>query len=124
MTIMVPQVIQKLSGERMYKILCLGLFLHVRHDKGATENKSSFHISKNGESRAGKNLGILKDTFRFFYFFKFRLFKYVVRWIKKYNQRVHKDYPICCYDERYEIIATPINSKFEFICIIDLQILT
>jgi len=30
---------------------------------------------------------------------------------KKYDQEVHKDYPIHCYDERYKIIATLINSN-------------
>jgi len=24
---------------------------------------------------------------------------------------VHEDYPIHCYDERYKVIATPINSN-------------
>jgi len=42
----------------------------------------------------------------------FRFLKYaqsdVVHWTQKYDQEVHKDYPIHCYDERYEIIAAPI----------------
>jgi len=33
----------------------------------------------------------------------------VVHWTPKYDQGVHEDYPIHCYDERY--IATPINSN-------------
>jgi len=33
----------------------------------------------------------------------------VVHWTQKYDQGIHEDYPIHCYDERYEIIATPIG---------------
>ena len=35
----------------------------------------------------------------------------MVHWTQKYDQGVHEDYPIHCYDERYEVIATPINSN-------------
>jgi len=35
----------------------------------------------------------------------------MVHWTQKYDQGVHEDYPIHCSDERYEVIATPINSK-------------
>jgi len=35
----------------------------------------------------------------------------VVNWTQKYDQGVHEDYPMLCYYERYEIIATPINSN-------------
>ena len=39
----------------------------------------------------------------------------MVHWTQKYDQGVaiglHEDYPIHCYDERYKIIATPINSN-------------
>jgi len=35
----------------------------------------------------------------------------VARWTQKYKTGVHEDYPIHCYDERYEIVATPINSN-------------
>jgi len=36
----------------------------------------------------------------------------VVHWTQKYDQGVglYEDYPIHCYDESYEIIATTINS--------------
>jgi len=34
---------------------------------------------------------------------------YVVHWTQKHDQGVHKDY--ACYDERYEVIATLINSN-------------
>jgi len=30
---------------------------------------------------------------------------------EKYNQGVHEGYPIHCYDERYEVTPTPINSN-------------
>jgi len=37
----------------------------------------------------------------------------VVYWTQKYDQKLHKDYPILCYDERYKIIATTtISNKF------------
>jgi len=35
----------------------------------------------------------------------------MVNWTQKYNQGVHEDYPIHCYDVRDEVIATPINSN-------------
>jgi len=35
----------------------------------------------------------------------------VVHWTQTYDQGVHEDYPIHCFDERYEIIAIPINSS-------------
>jgi len=36
----------------------------------------------------------------------------MVHWTQKYDQGVHEDYPLIhCYDKRYEIIATPINSN-------------
>ena len=35
----------------------------------------------------------------------------MVHWAQKYDQGVQQDYPIHCYDERYGIIATPINSN-------------
>jgi len=31
----------------------------------------------------------------------------------KYDQGVQEDYPMHCYDERYEIIATPVSNKFK-----------
>jgi len=35
------------------------------------------------------------------------------QWRQKYNKEVglHEEYPTHCLDERYKIIATPINSK-------------
>ena len=41
----------------------------------------------------------------------FMWLKYVVHWTQEYAQGVHEDHPIHCCDERYEIIATPINLK-------------
>ena len=35
----------------------------------------------------------------------------MVHWTQKYDQEVHEDYPTHCYDERYEVIATPIDSN-------------
>ena len=37
----------------------------------------------------------------------------MVHWTQKYDHEVHEDYPIglLCYDERYRIIATSINSN-------------
>jgi len=37
--------------------------------------------------------------------------KHVVHWTQKYDQEVHEDQHIYCYDERYKIIAIPINSR-------------
>jgi len=34
-----------------------------------------------------------------------------LHWTQKYDQGVHEDYPTQSYDERYEIIAKPINSN-------------
>jgi len=36
---------------------------------------------------------------------------HAVHWTQKYDQEVHKDYPIFCYDKHYKIIATPTNSN-------------
>jgi len=37
--------------------------------------------------------------------------EYVVHWTQKFDQEAHEDYPLHCYDERCEIIASPINSN-------------
>jgi len=36
----------------------------------------------------------------------------VVHWTQKYDQEVHADYRIHCYDERYKIIQPSINYYF------------
>jgi len=35
----------------------------------------------------------------------------VVHRTQKYDQGVHEDHPIHSYDERYEVIETPLNSN-------------
>ena len=69
--------------------------------------------------RAGKKFSFLKvfrflgflGSFRFFGFF--RVYRFLSTWYtgRKYVQEAHEGYSIHCYDERYKIIATPINSS-------------
>lgn len=33
------------------------------------------------------------------------------QWTQKYDQELHKEYLVLCYDERKQIIATPLNSN-------------
>ena len=35
----------------------------------------------------------------------------MVYWTQNYNQEVHEDHPVHCYDERCKVIAAPINSN-------------